>query len=91
MVSQPPEFKYGETNKSEDFLKKFPTGNVSLNWFDIVPVHLKLVFPGSEKCNFDSSVEMSPYPLSGPYVIMSLYNTHYMIVYLMYLAADSIL
>ena len=29
VVSQPPEFKYGETNKSDAFLKKFPTGNVS--------------------------------------------------------------
>ena len=28
VVSQPPEFKYGETNKSDAFLKKFPTGNV---------------------------------------------------------------
>lgn len=25
---QPPEFKFGETNKSDAFLKKFPTGKV---------------------------------------------------------------
>jgi elongation factor 1-gamma len=28
VVSSPPDFKYGETNKTAAFLKKFPTGNV---------------------------------------------------------------
>ena len=28
VVSSPPDFKFGETNKSAEFLKKFPTGKV---------------------------------------------------------------
>lgn len=36
VASQEPDFKFGETNKSEAFLKKFPLGKVGKNIVDAV-------------------------------------------------------
>ena len=41
IVSSPPDFKFGETNKTPEFLKKFPLGKVNnaLNYLKILEHH----------------------------------------------------
>ena len=44
VVSSPPDFKYGETNKTPAFLKKFPTGKVKwIHTFILSIIDLTLI------------------------------------------------
>lgn len=68
VLSSPPHFHFGQTNKTPEFLRKFPVGKVSLWGHTSCPPPKKPnpTPPPPPVCGSGGGLPRSPYPSPGP-------------------------